>query len=177
MDNVTLKKLNHRREAVALQIHRLSQSAYQIEAELLGVTEFPPLNKTVFDFLNSTSQFFGCIKNNDLVAAVEIENTGHLHINIASLVVSPGCFRQGLGRRLVLWTLEHITWKEATVSTAIENIPAIRLYEKIGFQKSSQRRIDENFTIVTLSMSSSKLRPTGMNYTPHLIPGCRQFRR
>ncbi|MCP5106781.1 MAG: GNAT family N-acetyltransferase [bacterium] len=155
MDNVNLRKLNHRREAMALQIHRLSQSAYQIEAELLGVTEFPPLNRTVDDILNSSSQFFGCTKNNDLVAAVEIENTGHHHIHIAGLVVSPDCFRQGLGRRLVLWTLEQIKWKVATVSTDSANIPAIRLYEKLGFQKSSQRRLDENFTIVTLSMSSS----------------------
>jgi ribosomal protein S18 acetylase RimI-like enzyme len=140
---------------MAIQIHRLSKSAYKIEAELLGVTEFPPLNRTVYEILNSSSQFFGCIKNNELMAAVEIENTGDHHINIASLVVSPDCFRQGLGRRLVLWTLEHITWGIATVSTADANIPAIRLYEKLGFQKSSQHQVDEDITIVTLSMSSS----------------------
>lgn len=155
MDNVDLKKLNHRHETMALQIHRLSRASYQIEAELLGVTEFPPLNRTVYDILNSSSQFFGCFKNNHLAAAVEIENTGRHHINIAGLVVSPDCFRRGLGSRLVLWTLEHLTWKVATVSTEIANIPAIRLYEKLGFQKSSQRQLDENFTIVTLSMSSS----------------------
>lgn len=140
---------------MALQIHRSSKSAYKIEAELLWVTEFPPLNRTAYDISNSSSQFFGCIKNNRLVAAVEIENIGHHHINIAGLVVSPDCFRQGLGRRLVLWTLEHIQWKVATVSTAVANIPAIRLYEKLGFQKYSQRQLDEKFTIVTFSMSTS----------------------
>ena len=155
MDNIDLRKLDHRHEAMALQIHRLSLSSYQIEAELLGVTEFPPLNRTVDDILNSSSQFFGCFKNNHLAAAVEIENTGPHQINIASLVVSPDYFRQGLGSRLVSWTLEHIPWKVATVSTEIGNIPAIRLYEKLGFQKSSQRRLDETFTIVTLLMSLS----------------------
>jgi ribosomal protein S18 acetylase RimI-like enzyme len=154
MDNVHLRKLNHRREAMALQIHRLSQEAYQIEAELLGVTEFPPLNKTVDDFLNSSSRFFGCMKDNVLAAAIEIENMGGHQINIASLVVSPGCFRQGLGKRLVLWTLERLSWNVVTVSTAVENIPAIRLYEKLGFQKSGIRQVEE-FNIVTFSMSSS----------------------
>ena len=155
MDDFDFRKLDHRCEATALQIHRLSRAAYQVEAELLGVPEFPPLNTTVRDFLNSSSRFFGCIKDNDLVAAVEIEDTGRHHIHIASLVVSPDYFRRGLGRRLVLWTLEHLTWKVATVSTDIGNIPAIRLYEQLGFQKSSQRRLDEHFTIVTFSMSST----------------------
>ena len=155
VDNIKFRKLGHRHEAMAFQIYRLSQSSYRIEAELLGVTEFPPLNRTAHDILNSSSQFYGCIKNNHLAAAVEIENTGPHQINIAGLVVSPDYFRQGLGSRLVSWTLEHIPWKEATVSTEIKNIPAIRLYEKLGFQKSGQRRLDETFTIVTLSMSAS----------------------
>jgi ribosomal protein S18 acetylase RimI-like enzyme len=160
MNDLKVKKLNHRREAITRQIHQLSQSAYQIEAELLGVTDFPPLNRTVYDISNSSSQFFGCIKNNQLVAAIEIETTSNHHINIACLVVSPDCFRRGLGKQLVLWTLEHIHRKVTTVSIASTNVPAIRLYEKLGFQKSSQRSLDENITIVTFTLSAS-IQPDG----------------
>ena len=45
--------------SVAVQIHRIFQRAYKIEAELVGVEEFPPLQRTIEQIVDSTNQFYG----------------------------------------------------------------------------------------------------------------------
>ncbi|MCP5047578.1 MAG: GNAT family N-acetyltransferase [bacterium] len=144
------RKLVHKKETEAGQIYGLFQASYPIEAELMGVTDFPPLNRGVKDILNSSTRFFGSVQGNTLVAAIEIDQIEDRKFNIDSLVVSPGCFRQGLGSRLLSWTLEELAWQAVTVSTASANIPAIRLYQKLGFRLFNERRVDENIIIVTL---------------------------
>jgi hypothetical protein len=54
-----VEPLNHRERSIAERIHRLQRVAYEQEAQLLGVSEFPPLQRTVADVQASAGQFFG----------------------------------------------------------------------------------------------------------------------
>ena len=82
------------------QIHVVFQASYSVEAELLGVKDFPPLKRTVIDFKRSDTSFFGFWMGNELAAVIEIDpkpNTFH----ISSLVVHPKYFRQGIASKLI----------------------------------------------------------------------------
>jgi|TARA_R110000744_G_scaffold298131_1_gene407808 ribosomal protein S18 acetylase RimI-like enzyme len=132
-----IKKIVPSEISNAEKIHALFQVSYRIEAELLGVTDFPPLQRSIIDFQNSITQFFGLWKDDVLAAAVEIdilENT----LDICSLVVHPKYFRQGIAQKLLLFLENYDDSKTLIVETGWANVPAIALYKKFGFHETSQ---------------------------------------
>ena len=132
-----IKKLNNKEEKIALQIYNLFQASYQIEAELLQVAAFPPLKRTLNDFVNSQTEFYGFAKAGKIAGIVEIELNDN-NIDIHSLVVHPTCFRQGIGSKLIAFVLKKFDVETYTVQTAIKNEPATKLYRKSGFKKQEQ---------------------------------------
>lgn len=107
-------------------LHRLQQRAYQVEADLIGVSDFPPLQQTPAQ----------------LVGALTIEQE-----TITRLVVAPDYFRQGIAKHL----LRHALVKHRLhfVSTAAANLPAIALYQQFGFRQVDQVNRD-TIVLVTL---------------------------
>lgn len=104
----------------------LQKRAYQIEAELIGTTDFPPLRQTPAELtqeaplgyvLTSESGLIGCLTYSDQT--------------ITRLLVAPAFFRQGVASRLLHHALaaENLRF----VSTAKMNAPAIALYHQFGF--------------------------------------------
>ena len=120
---------------IAKSIHQLFQKSYTIEAELIGVASFPPLERTVKVIQDSKTQFWGYYKNDTLAAIAEIELTDSL-LDINSFVVSPTFFRQGIGSILLKYLLTTFSFDSAVVETATANKPAILLYEKHGFREA-----------------------------------------
>jgi ribosomal protein S18 acetylase RimI-like enzyme len=141
-------------EEVAVEVHRLMQAAYRVEADLLGVREFVPLRRTVADLLRATSTFLGAFPEGRLAAVVELEHREGEPLNVASLVVMPGHFRRGLGTALMRRVLEEHGKGPMTVSTGVRNLPALRLYANLGFQEQRRWSVD-GIPMVTL------LRPGG----------------
>ena len=132
-----IEKIAHSEISNAEKIHELFQISYPIEAELLGVTDFPPLKRSIADFQNSDTLFYGLWKDCVLAAAVEIdllENT----LDICSLVVHPKYFRQGMAQKLLLFLENYDDSETLIVETGWANTPAITLYEKFGFHEISQ---------------------------------------
>lgn len=132
-----IEKIDHSEISYAAKIHGLFQASYSIEAELLGVTDFPPLKRSIVDFLNSDTLFYGIWKKGVLAAAVEIdllENT----LDICSLVVHPKYFRQGIAQKLLLFLENYDDSDTLIVETGWANAPAIALYKKFGFHETSQ---------------------------------------
>ncbi len=109
--------------------------AYVTEAALVGAEDFPPLGRTVEDFMASDNQFFAYHRDGLVCGVIELEllsggdSDGTL---IASLGVSPDAFRRGIGRALAEHALQLAQGK-LCVSTAELNEPAIRLYQSVGF--------------------------------------------
>ena len=127
-----IKKLDHTNVKIATKIHSVFQVSYAVEAELLKAKEFPPLKRTINEFLVSKNDFYGYLIDDVVGAVIEIINIGK-SIHIQSLVVDPKFFRQGIAQSLISYLFESFDSEIYTVETGAENQPAVTLYEKNGF--------------------------------------------
>ena len=132
-------------------IHAIFQAAYRVEADLIGVQTFPPLNRTKSEIGRSSNDFYAISHYDNPVGIMEIEepfNSGKTS-TIASLAISPDFSRMGLGQRLVQFAIEQGC--PLRVTTAEKNMPAVRLYEKMGFEFTRQFFTPEKISIVAFT--------------------------
>ncbi|TMM53912.1 GNAT family N-acetyltransferase [Maribacter algarum] len=132
-----IQELNHKDVLVARKIRSLFQVSYAVEADLLNAIDFPPLKRSLANFLKSSTGFYGYFENNELAAVAEIENKNN-NTHIQSLVVDPYYFRQGIGKKLVAFVFDTYNTPTFSVETGLTNLPAIALYKKFGFIEIKQ---------------------------------------
>jgi len=130
-------KINNKENNITEEIRAIFQASYAVEAQMLNAVDFPPLQRTVSQFLNSNSEFYAYYLIKNIAGVIEIENDKDL-THIQSLVVYPKYFRNGIGRKLVQFILDTYKSKVFTVETGIDNHPAIKLYKSFGFQEQKQ---------------------------------------
>ena len=130
-------KINNKENKIAEEIRAIFQVSYAVEAEMLKAVDFPPLKRTVAQFLNSNSEFYAYYLIENIAGVIEIENHKNL-THIQSLVVYPKYFRNGIGSKLIQFILDTYKAKIFTVETGIDNHPAIKLYKSFGFQEQEQ---------------------------------------
>ncbi len=126
---------------MAKKIYSIFQSAYKIEAKLLNVTDFPPLERTVNNFISSNNTFFAYFNHTVILAIIEID-CQNISTHIQSLVVDPSEFRKGIARKLTNYILKNYKSQLFTVETGLNNVPAIQLYKSIGFQEIKRWQTD-----------------------------------
>ena len=132
-----IKKLDHTNLAIATKMSAVFQVSYAVEAKLLNAVNFPPLQRPLESYIESTTTFFGYHIKDEIVGIIEVSSKEkRTHIN--SLVVSPRFFRQGIGRNLIDYTLQNFSSKIFTVETGLENIPASKLYTSFHFKEVRQ---------------------------------------
>ncbi len=119
---------------IAESIYQLFQASYTVEAKLLKIDNFPPLNRSISNIQSSKTQFWAYYVSSNLAAIAEIELVNPT-LDIHSFVVSPTYFRQGIGSNLLEYLLTNLSFESAVVETASVNKPAIALYKKMGFIK------------------------------------------
>ena len=151
---MNIMKLDHSKSLEANQICRTLLSSYAVEAQLIGVTDFPPLRRTATEILDSRSVFYGYWYENRLAAVTEIEKDGENPPNIASFAVHPQFFRRGIGSELLQHIVLLLVSGRITVSTASQNIPAISLYEKHGFRNTGRWTTPDGIDMVTMEFSA-----------------------
>ena len=117
----------------AKEIHYVFQASYKIEANLINAIDFPPLKRSVEDFLVCNNLFYGYYCEDELVGIIEIKNT-NTSLHIQSLVVRPDYFRKSIASNLLMFALQNSNYKIFTVETAVDNLPAINLYQKFLFK-------------------------------------------
>lgn len=144
-----IKELDAKKDSK--RIHEVMQAAYKVEAELLGITEFYPLNRGVEDISESPNQFLGYIQADELVGVCELEVVDEYTVLISALVVMPLAFRKGIASKLLKYVIDAEPAKTILVSTAKKNIPAVSLYQKFGFEIYTELTIEEDLEIVELS--------------------------
>lgn len=127
-----INKLENSDDDIANKIYTVFQNSYKVEAQLIGVLNFPPLLRSVKDIVNSTNYFYGFSDNHDLAAILEIVIIDK-QLEINSLTVDPKYFRKGIADKLITYILDTFEFTKATVETAVANEPAINLYQKHGF--------------------------------------------
>ena len=132
-----ITKINNKRNKIAKEIRDIFQASYTIEAEMLKAIDFPPLKRTISQFLNSNSEFYAYYLIENIAGVIEIENDED-STHIQSLVVYPKYFRNGIGSKLVQFILDTYKSRIFTVETGLDNHPAIKLYKNFGFQEQEQ---------------------------------------
>jgi ribosomal protein S18 acetylase RimI-like enzyme len=135
----TIALLAHRSPEEAQRIHAIQMAAYRLEADLLGVKHFPPLERSVEDIQGSTEEFWGAREGEELVGVMGLERFNADEILIGSLTVAPAHHRRGVGRALVLSALDARGSCAMVVSTGAKNEPALRLYKQLGFIEHRRR--------------------------------------
>jgi len=130
-------KIKNKENKIAEEIRAIFQVSYAVEAKMLKAIDFPPLKRTVAQFLKSDSEFYAYYLIENIAGVIEIENDEDL-THIQSLVVYPKYFRNGIGRKLVQFMLDTYKSKIFTVETGIDNHPAIKLYKSFDFQEQKQ---------------------------------------
>ena len=152
-----IQQLNNSSYEVSQKIYQVFQGSYKIEADLIGVENFPPLSRTVEHIQASTTEFYGFIVEGELAGVIEItlnegavESIAKTTLEIDSLTVSPLFFKQGIASRLIEFVLQNKTFEYAIVETAAVNQPAIKLYLKHGFKVFKQFTPDHGIEKVAL---------------------------
>jgi ribosomal protein S18 acetylase RimI-like enzyme len=125
-------------------------AGYRVEAALLGVADFAPLERTAAAVAAAGSTFVGVLAEGHLAAVVEIEEPPSAPVNIAGLVVDPEHFRQGLGSALVRHVLDAHGEHAVTVATGRRNAPALHLYAGLGFGEHRRWTTDDGIPMLTL---------------------------
>ncbi|MCT4779280.1 MULTISPECIES: GNAT family N-acetyltransferase [Exiguobacterium] len=126
-------------------LYHLQQQAYQVEADLIGASHFPPLQQTEAQLRQEQPSGYVCVCEGSLVGILTLEQE-----TITRLIVSPDHFRQGIAKQLV----QHVLTRQTVrfVSTAAANHPAIALYQQFGFRQTNQQTRDA-IVLVTLERS------------------------
>jgi ribosomal protein S18 acetylase RimI-like enzyme len=136
-----IERLKNNDIEISKKIRSVFQLSYKVEAKLLNATNFPPLKRSLENYVNSNTVFFGYLKDKKLAGVIEIEhNNNFTHIN--SLVVDPSFFRQGIARKLMEFVLNTFDSNLFVVETGLENGPATELYKKFDFKEVKQWNTD-----------------------------------
>lgn len=146
-----IKKLKNSDIEIAKNIRTVFQLSYKVEAELLNATDFPPLKRTLTNFINSETDFFGYLKDGELTGVIEIENNSSF-TDIHSLVVHPNFFRQGIAHNLMKFIVNKFNSNLFIVETGFENEPAKNLYKKFGFKEIKQWHTEQGIKKVKLEL-------------------------
>ncbi|PZD97368.1 GNAT family N-acetyltransferase [Paenibacillus sambharensis] len=142
--------INHRDEQTAAELLALQMASYQVEADIIGYNDLPPLRENIRDIMESKEIYLGCSKEGRLAgaAAFEIEK---VTLTVCKMMVHPQYFNQGIASRLMEAIVEQGRQvMNIAVSTGAANEPAIRLYRKHGFEESGKTVIDDKLTIIHL---------------------------
>lgn len=132
-----IERLLNSESEIANEIHGVFQESYKVEASLLGANDFPPLRRSIKDYMKSRTQFFGYLKSQEIAGIIEISDNRN-YTDICSLVVDPQFFRQGIASALLEFTISTFESNLYVVETGVENTPACNLYKKFGFQEVKQ---------------------------------------
>ncbi|EIJ82138.1 GCN5-related N-acetyltransferase [Bacillus methanolicus PB1] len=143
-----IKEINILDEDTAKHVLSLQLEAYRIEADLIGTMDIPPLKDSLQELMVCGEEFVGFFEQEELIGATsyKVEN-GQLDIH--RLMVKPGHFRKGIARKLLNY-LEKANPEvhEMIVSTGAANLPAVQLYQKLGFKKTGEQKTKEGIFLV-----------------------------
>lgn len=136
-----LKKLDLTDVETAQQVLALQKASYKIEVQLIGFEEIPPLKETLPALQASGETFHGYFADGLLAGIISYKVEDRV-LDIHRVAVHPRFFRRGIAGTLIDYAEkaeENI--KSMVVCTGRENLPAVSLYRKKGFQKKRDMEI------------------------------------
>ncbi len=111
----------------------LQRAAYRVEAELIGYDRMPPLREEAAEVVARELTVLGVKNGPGLIGLLGYTRVDDV-VEIDRVAVDPTRFGRGIGRRLLVSL--HARERSARlfrVSTGAANLPAIALYESMGY--------------------------------------------
>lgn len=147
-----IKKIDITNPDIAKEVLSIQLPAYQTEAKLIGFDEIPNLKDTVDSLQQCGETFYGFYMNGKLCGVISFVITSFV-LDIHRLFVDPRYFRKGIAKQL----LDHILYVETGFDTVIvktgnKNVPALRFYQKYGFDQEEDLFINEQLSMAQFSM-------------------------
>lgn len=151
--------VDHRDPQIAERIYDLQQASYAVERDLIGVAEFFPLQVTAEEIRREPDTFLGWW-DGDRLAGVASFTATEEEIDIGRMVVHPAHFRRGIASALLRAVEERAApGQRLTVSTAEKNEPAIRLYQRHGFEITQRTVLPDGLALVRLAKTAAPAPP------------------
>ena len=132
-----MRSLDLSDNTVAARVVAIQQAAYRVEAELIGFDGIPQLHESIHDLQSHQLHWMGSWEG-DVLAGFVAWNASYNDCEIDRLAVHPDFHRRGHGRALVRSLLTH---RRVAVSTGTNNLPALGLYESLGFHRIGVREV------------------------------------
>lgn len=128
----------------------LQKRSYRVEANLIGSNLIPGLHETLEQLQNCGETFYGFFERQELIGVISFK-LEHQTLDIHRLIVHPNHFRKGIARSLLEFVLKlELNAKRCVVQTGALNLPAIGLYQKMGFLELEQLEVAPNLWVCKL---------------------------
>lgn len=148
-------KLYNKNDSIAQEIVKLQKKSYSIEAQIIGYDEIPNLKDTVDSIKECEEVFFGYFIDDMLAGMITYKIIDDI-LDIHRMAVNPEHFRKGIAEKLISYIQDINRFvKKIVVSTGRENLPAVKLYEKLGFIKVEEFQVEKNLWIASFEKSIS----------------------
>lgn len=138
-----IKKLDLKNIETAKDVLELQISSYKVEAKIINFYGIPTLKDTVDSLKTCDEIFYGYYINGDLAGIISYNIIANL-LDICRVAVHPRNFRMGIAGELINFVEElEGNANKVVVCTGKENLPAVNLYIKKGYQKTRDIEISK----------------------------------
>lgn len=136
-----IRRIDIKNEIVASEILILQKKSYKIEADIIGYYQIPPMLESLGELVTSQEHFLVYEKFKKIVGMISYEIENQV-LTICRLAVDPDHFREKIANQLLHEVLQVKDIISISVSTGLENKPAVEFYLKQGFTKTNVTKID-----------------------------------
>ena len=134
----------------ASEIVAVQQSGYEVEADIIGFKDLPPLLESADDVALLDSVMLGARDGTRLIGVVGYRRSGDV-VDVDRLVVDRSHFRHGVATALLTELhRRETTARRFQVSTGSANVPAIRLYQHLDYRIERTEALPVGLEIVHL---------------------------
>lgn len=139
-------------EADLKSILELQYLAYQSEAKLLNNFSIPPLKQTFeeVELQYKRGSFLKAIDENNVIIGSVRAYINNDTSFIEKLIVLPDKQRQGIGTKLLLKIEKECPAARYELFTSDKSVNNIKLYERLGYVRFREKKINENLTFIYL---------------------------
>lgn len=140
-----IKKLDLKNIEAAEQVLEIQLASYKIEADIIGFYDIPTLKDSVYSLKACDEIFYGYYLEGRLAGIISYKIFDNI-LDIHRVAVHPDFFRRGIAEELISFAEKvDSNIKKIIVCTGKDNLPAVKLYVKNGFQKKKDIEADKNF--------------------------------
>ncbi|MGN0917976.1 MAG: GNAT family N-acetyltransferase [Oxalobacter sp.] len=139
------------------EILALQHLAYQSEANLFSSRDIPPLRQTIeeltAEYQKTAVQFWKVSVQGKIVGSVRTEKQKET-VLIGKLMVLPAYQKQGIGSQMMKMVEQMHQGYRLELFTSTRSLANIRLYEKLGYLKFRDQKINDELTLVFMEKNA-----------------------